>query len=162
VMYVQVAYPLLPVEPRKDPVARAYGWDALAEAAQEARVAAASGDGTVWVGANRYQDAAQLAFHLPDRPTVFLLNLTGWPSQYDFWPGFWDTARPGDALLLAMEESPETDEALALLRPHFDGLTREAEVALRRGGGIITERQVWVLHGWRGTWPEQGRPRGSR
>jgi 4-amino-4-deoxy-L-arabinose transferase-like glycosyltransferase len=155
VMYVQVGYPLLPVEPRKDPVARAHGWDTLAETAQQVRAQVAAGGAvTTWVGANRYQDAAQLAFHLPDQPTVFLLNLTGWPSQYDFWPGFWDRARPGDALLLVMEESPETDEALAILRPHFDGLTREAEVALRRGAGVISERQVWVLRGWKGSWPE--------
>lgn len=151
-IYVQSVHPLLPVAPRKDPMARGAGWDALAVAV--AGAAAGAGDGGVWVAANRYQDAAQLAFHLPANPTVFSLNLAGRPNQYDFWPAFAERAAPGHTLVLAHDEGERADEAIRRLRPHFDDVRQGERVELRRGEGVISTRRIWVLEGWRGSWPE--------
>ena len=51
--------PVFPLDAGRDPTARAYGWSDLASAVR----AASDGAGSrPWVAANRYQDAAELAF----------------------------------------------------------------------------------------------------
>jgi 4-amino-4-deoxy-L-arabinose transferase-like glycosyltransferase len=154
-LYVQALHPVLPVPPRKDPMARGYGWTTLAQAVQASLPPAASGDRTAWVATNRYQDAAQLAFHLPGNPVVFSLNLASRPNQYDFWPGFVERARPGDRLVLVLEDSDAGEGVIRLLNPHFDEVQIGAPVEMRRGGGLLGQRRIWHLEGWRGTWPEK-------
>jgi hypothetical protein len=62
ILYLQSLTPVFPVDPGRDPTARAYGWSDLASAVR----AASSGAGSrPWVAANRDQDAAELAFNLP-------------------------------------------------------------------------------------------------
>ena len=57
------------------------------------------------MAANRYQDAAELAFNLPGQPEVFSLNLGGRDNQYRYWPGFPERARAGDDLLLVLADA---------------------------------------------------------
>jgi hypothetical protein len=153
-IYAQSIHPVLPVPPRKDPMARGHGWDTLAESVRDATAAAGqAGSGTAWVAANRYQDASQLAFHLPGNPAVFSLNVVNRPNQYDYWPGFADRARPDDTLVLVLADGLESETVTRILRPHFREVRQGAEVELRRGGGLITTRRIWTLEGWRGSWP---------
>src|ERR1041384_1958341 len=62
-VYVQAIVPVLPVRPPRDPIARAFGWRELAQ-----RTAAAAKElpGRSWFGGDRYQEASELAFYLPD------------------------------------------------------------------------------------------------
>ncbi len=109
VVAVQAWRPVLPLEPRRDPIGRAYGWDALADATHAARRDPfLDGSADVWVAANRYQDASELAFHLPDQPTVFALNLASRRNQYDLWATAHDRMRTGDGLVVAFEATPRT------------------------------------------------------
>lgn len=78
--HLHVAWPFLPLEPARDPTAQLRHGPALAAIARsELRGEALP------VLANRYQEAALLAFYLPSRRVA---TLEGGPrkSQYDLWP----------------------------------------------------------------------------
>lgn len=160
VVYAHALFDVLPLVPRRDPIARAFGFDAMAAAMDGARAARqAAPPGTaprVWLGVDRYQDAAEAAFNLADHPEVFSLNLGGRPNQYDFWPGFADRARVGDDLVLAVDDPAEgPHEAVQRLARHFDAVNRGDRVELKRDADEppISVRRIWVLEGWKGTWP---------
>jgi hypothetical protein len=133
--------PLLPA--RADPLARAFGWDELARAvaADQARDGAVAP--RVWLAADRYQDAAELAFNLPGHPTVFSLNLAGRPNQYDLWPTARDSMRRGDALTAILDDVPDPPPPVARLSPHFSHVERGALVELHRGGHVVARRRLW-------------------
>lgn len=172
VVYAHALFDVLPLVPRRDPIARAFGFDALAAGMQAARASrqagiARAGDSTaatpargvtreVWLGVDRYQDASEAAFHLPDHPEVFSLNLGGRPNQYDFWPGFADRALAGDDLVLAVDDPEDrVHEAVVRLSPHFASVARGERVDLKRDEREppISVRRIWTLEGWKGTWP---------
>jgi hypothetical protein len=154
VIYAQAVEPFLPIPPAKDPIARAFGWNDLAMAADStARDATARSHTTTWLGGDRYQEAAELAVQLPSHPRTFATNLSGRPNQYDLWPGFPNVAHSGDNLLLALDESTELHSAVGALLPYFTGARRGELVVLRRGTGAITTRRLWLLVGWRTGWP---------
>jgi hypothetical protein len=153
-IYVQGLVPVLPVAPPRDPVARAFGWPDLARAADSTSSAVhAATNATVWIGADRYQEAAELALQSSAHPTTFATNLSGRPNQYDLWPRFSDVARPGDALVLVVDESADPHAAIVRLTPYFTSIVRGSLVVLRRASGEIGRRRVWTLVGWRGGWP---------
>jgi hypothetical protein len=110
------------------------------------------------VGADRYQDVSELAYHLPDRPDVFCVCLSGRRNHYELWPGFASRARPGDALVLALDERAEMHEDVTRLSPHFDRVTQGPVAPLLRGRDTVTVRRVWVLEGYRGGWPTRATP----
>ncbi|MBL0892660.1 MAG: glycosyltransferase family 39 protein [Gemmatimonadaceae bacterium] len=145
VVALQVATPVMPVPPRRDPIARAFGWDSLAAAVDRVRHDPWL-DGTVdrWVAANTYQDASELAFHLPDHPRVFSLNLATRTNQYDVWPNAWGRVRPGDALVLAIEATPKGDSLAAVVGQWFDETKPGGSVSLRRKDGEVTARRLWL------------------
>ena len=154
VIYLHAAFGILPLAPPRDPVARAAGWRELSERSIALqRQARPSAGGRTWLGADRYQDAAELAFHSPGHPLVFSLNLSGRGNQYDLWPGFADTARPGDALVLALDESAERPGSVVRLAPYFAAATPSELVELRNRRGVVTRRRLWLMTGWRGGWP---------
>lgn len=145
VVTVQAFTPILPVAPRKDPIARAHGWTTLADAVQAARQDPFL-DGTIdrWVAADRYQDASQLAFHLPDQPTVFSLNLGGRTNHYDLWPNAWQKVRPGDGLVVAFDADAKGDSLAAVVGSWFKETRQGALVSLQRNGGEVTTRRLWL------------------
>ncbi len=102
----------------------------------------------VWFAANRYQDASELAFHLPDHPEVFSLNIASRPNEYDIWPSFAERARPGDDLVLVLiPPAPgRPDTVIAALRTRF---TAAHHVATVRASSDLV-RDVWSMRGWRG------------
>lgn len=158
IVYAHALFDILPLAPRRDPIARAFGFDAMAAALQRAATAPSRGPAPAWFGTDRYQDAAEAAFHLPGHPHVFSLNLAGRGNQYDLWPGFPAVARQGDDLVLALDEVPGGEHAvLARLAPHFAGVERGELVELRRRAGEppVSLRRIWTLRQWRGGWPSR-------
>ena len=157
ILYVHALVPILPLPARRDPLARGAGWDGAARQVDAAR---ASAPGRAFVGADRYQDVSELAFHLPDHPQAFCVCLTGRHNQYELWPGFADVARPGDALVLLLDERREgvVHETAELLAPYFTSVTRGAPAPLLRGSDTVTVRRVWTLAGYRGGWPIRPSP----
>lgn len=149
-----IALPFLPIAPRKDPVSRAYGWDQLADAVATRRAATSTMAGQdVHTGAQRYQDAALIAFNDPSHPTVFGVNLLGRRNQYDLWPRITDTAQPGDVLLLVVSDTSLHPALVDSLRPHFGDALPEAPTVITRDGAPLGARRIWTLTAWRGTWP---------
>jgi 4-amino-4-deoxy-L-arabinose transferase-like glycosyltransferase len=155
-IYLQAFYPILPIPPAKDPVARAFGWRALAEAASRAtrtphaRIHPGS---RTWFAADRYQDASEMAYHSGDRLEAFALNIGGRPNQYDLWPGFPARAFPGDRLIVAVDETQGPHDTIKALAPYFDSVLRGELVELRRRDDLVGVRRLYVLDGWRGGWP---------
>lgn len=156
-VYVQALYPVLPVPPPRDPVARAFGYDAVAEAVQTSRRTAEREGvgGRIWLSADSYETASELTFHLPGHPLVFSVNVLGRPNQFDLWPDFPARAQPGDALLLVTGCGRAGSALVDRLSPHFHDVTAVERVARRRRRGEIAERCVNVLRGWDGGWPSR-------
>jgi 4-amino-4-deoxy-L-arabinose transferase-like glycosyltransferase len=145
VVAVQAWHPVLPLAPRKDPIARAYGWDTAAATVHRARRNPfLDGSVDIWVVANRYQDAAALAFHLPDQPTVFALNLASRRNQYDLWDVASDRVRPGDGVVAMFDADARGDSLARVVGGWFRDYRLADSVSLTRGGGEVARRRVWV------------------
>jgi dolichyl-phosphate-mannose-protein mannosyltransferase len=154
IVYVHALVPILPIAPGRDPVARAFGWSELARAADSAaRAATVTSRTTTWLGGDRYQEAAELAFHVESHPITFAINLTGRANQYDLWPRYPDRAHRGDNLLLVLDESDRPPGPIEQLAPFFASVQRGDRVMLRRGQSEIAARRLWLLFGWSGRWP---------
>ena len=158
-IYIQAIAPVLPITARDDPTARGTGWDSLAVHMQVLadRETARSG-ARVWLGGDRYQEASEIAFHLPSHPQTFSLNIEGRPNQYDLWPGFADVAHRGDDLMLAFEvqSADSVGPVVRRLHPYFDDARLVDVVDLRRGSEVRTRRRVWLLERWHASWPPKG------
>jgi hypothetical protein len=109
----------------------------------------------VFIGADRYQEASELAFHLPDHPEIFSLNLSGRPNQYDLWPSFPDRAQPGDSLILVVDDVTGIHPVAEALASHFSSMRQGGRISLSRDGELVKNLRIWLLDGWRGTWPKR-------
>lgn len=153
-IYLHAAFAILPLPPRKDPIGRAAGWDALAASVEDALGRDTLSPGArAWVAAERYQDASELAFHISSHPTTFSLNFSSRGNQFDLWPGFPQRAQRGDDLILALDETAGEHPTIAALAPCFRSFSRDSLVDLRSPQGPVSQRRVWVMHGWTGDWP---------
>jgi hypothetical protein len=155
VLYLHALVPILPLPARRDPIARSAGWSDLAARVDEARGAPSA---RVIIGAERYQDVSELAYHAAGRPHAVCTCLAGRRNQYELWPGFTESASRGDTLVLALDERPGVHEAVTRLEPYFDRVTRGVLAPLTRRGDTVTVRRVWVLAGYRGGWPTRATP----
>jgi hypothetical protein len=156
IIYLQGIFPILPIPPQKDPIGRAYGWRELTMRVDTAaRIASGETHSTTWLGGDRYQEASELALHWPTHPPTFALNLAGRPNEYDLWPQYPAVARPGDNLLLVLDESDVPHQAIVVLAAYFTEARRGELVTLSRGHGAITTRRIWILVNWHGGWPPQ-------
>ena len=155
VFYAHAIVPFLPVNPALDATGAGFGWDTLAAHVNAVR-ADAPRSASTWVGGERYQEASELAFHLADHPVTFAIDVQGRPNQYDLWPSFAARARIGDRLVLVLGlfTRADDDPVIAALAPHFERVSLREIVALRRGSTVRARRRIWVLDGWRGSWPE--------
>ena len=150
-IYVQALIPVLPVDARRDPIAQAHGWDDLAAAAVDARSGLSNlGCETVWIAANRYQEASQLAFHVPDRPTVFSLNVGRRSNQYALWPDFEDLATVGDCLVFVDIDHPGTHRLADRLAESFDSAADVGPRDRLRRDGVNASYRLWAFSGWTG------------
>lgn len=154
-IYGQALRPILPIPPHRDPVGKAAGWDSVSAAVERARASVASESAaTTWVAGDRYQEAALLSFHDGAHRAAFAVNLAGRRNQYDLWPGFAEHAAPGDNLVLVVDGTPEAHGAVRALEPYFNAMRPGELVHLRRGTGVVDDRRLWLLVGWRGGWPK--------
>jgi dolichyl-phosphate-mannose-protein mannosyltransferase len=142
-IYVQAVYPWLPLPRRSDPIAQAYGWEDLARAVTLTGRETDPPGRRIWLAADRYQDAAELAFHLAGHPTVFSLNLGGRSNQYDLWPTARDSLRLGDGLTVVLDDVDGTPPPAAKLAPHFARVDRGTRVEMRRRGQVVARRRLW-------------------
>ena len=94
-----------------------------------------------------------MAFHLPTYPTTFSLNFAGRSNQYVFWPGFAESARPGDDLVVVLDETAGTNPVVSRLAPYFRSFARDTLVDLRTRHGLVAQRRLWVMREWIGGWP---------
>jgi hypothetical protein len=106
-----------------------------------------------WVAGNTYQDASKLAFHLPDHPRVFALNLRSRDNQYSAWPGFPDLARRGDDLVFLLADRRDPPAAVSDLSHHFGRVRVVDSIAPTAERPEVPSRRVWLLEDWRGSWP---------
>ena len=175
IVYVHALHPILPLPARRDPLARSAGWERVAARLRAVRDSlGGSGAGSVgeqqshgtsgravWVGADRYQDVSELAYHsrraVADslRDVAFCICLGGRRSQYDLWPSFPERAKAGDALVLLLDQTAprEVHGTAAALAPYFTTLRRGTVAPLLRGGDTVSVRRLWILEGYRGGWP---------
>jgi hypothetical protein len=175
VVYVDAATLLAPrlgLRPGRDPVSKTYGWDAVANSVSEAvRLAQSSRRGEpeprrVWVAADRYQEAAQLAWGLRrtgfDTIRVFAANLGGRANQYDLWPAFRERAMIGDVLVLVLDDVADAEATepapVVALAPYFTRVDQGPPVVRTAHGLILGRQRAWLLRYWRGGWPGYSTP----
>ena len=160
IVYLHVVVPVLPLPAPRDPVAKAYGWEAVGAAIDRRSAwltSRASFGGTLFIAAERYQDAAELAFHVRGHPRVFALNLLGRPNQYDLWRTFPERASAGSSLLLVLDDESEEPPAIRKLSCCFH-IDQGESVALMRRGQVVTRKRLWLLSSWNGGWPRREQP----
>jgi hypothetical protein len=62
--------------------------------------------------------------------------------------------------VLALDDTEEMHPTLRQLEPHFAEVRRGAVIELRARRGVVARRRLWMLVGWRGSWPMQLSPPG--
>ena len=151
VIYVQALVPAIPIDARRDPIAQGHGWESLAGVTDDARARLLeAGCPSVHVAANRYQEASELAFHLPDHPSVFSLNVRRRSNQYAIWPGFEDTASVGDCLVFVDIDDGWARQIVEDLGARFGVTSEIGPTQRRRGSGVTADYRLWAFTGWKG------------
>ncbi|MDA1082302.1 MAG: glycosyltransferase family 39 protein [Gemmatimonadetes bacterium] len=163
IVYVHVVVPILPLPAPRDQVAKAFGWELVAATVQRKRVAIRPGRGApatevAFIAAERYQDAAELAFHLPDHPRVFALNLSGRANQYDLWEQYRDVAALGSTLILVLDDQRDEPRVIRKLACCFARIDESEGVSLMRGNSVVQRKRVWILSGKTDGWPSRDQP----
>jgi hypothetical protein len=102
------------------------------------------------VATNRYQEASELAFHLPDHPAVFSLNIQRRSNQYALWPGFEDTAEPGDCLVFVDIDDSGARRIADALGARFTDTAEVGAAQRMRGRGVTADYRLWSYTGWTG------------
>jgi 4-amino-4-deoxy-L-arabinose transferase-like glycosyltransferase len=150
--YLQMVTPVLPFQEQL--IRRGHGWDYVAQRVGNLRESIASRRGQrIWLTANTYQDASELAFHLPEHPTVLALNLRSRENQYSVWPGFPDLARRGDDLVLVLSNRPVSPGPISDLDPYFARVRVVDSTGPSAERPEVPKRRIWLLEDWNGSWP---------
>jgi len=105
---------------------------------------------SVHVATNRYQEASELAFHLPDHPDVFSLNVNRRSNQYALWPGFEETAIAGDCLVFVDIDDAGARRISERLGSRFGSVAEIGHTQRRRGTGVTADYRLWAFTGWTG------------
>jgi len=162
VIYIHVVTPILPLRADRDQVAKAYGWDVVAQAVDRNRdfflQRAAFGVSDLYVAAERYQDASELSYHLKGHPRVYSLNLQGRPNQYDLWKTFAESARVGASILLILDDEVGEPRIIKKLSCCFARGDMRESVTMLRDGAFIARKRIWYLGHWNGDWPPRAQP----
>jgi hypothetical protein len=162
IVYIHVLVPILPIPASRDPVAKAWGWELVGTTVDRKRAQVRQRPGLesapIFIAAERYQDASEVAFHLEDHPNVFSLNLTGRANQYDLWKQLPDTAPIGAALILVLDDEREEPRVIRKLSCCFTRIDESEGVTLMRRSQVITRKRIWILMGKRDGWPNRDQP----
>ena len=147
---------------RQDQIAKAFGWELLADKVDRRRAFVSNRQGVgrfnISFAAERYQDASELAFHMSEHPRVFSLNLTGRPNQYDLWGTFPERADVGSSLMLVLDDERTEPRVIRKLSCCFQRIDQGESVALVRGEDVAARKRLWFLQGWNGEWPRRDQP----
>jgi len=81
---VHIQRPILPLSPGNDPTEQTRGWKQWALAIDTVRKKT-NPDGSMPLCTNLYQDAAYLAFYMPDHPVTHALSVNSRQSQYSLF-----------------------------------------------------------------------------
>jgi len=150
VVVLQALWGIVPIPARRDPILRGAGWGALARDVVRLGASTPARDCPhARIAANRYQDASELAFHLPGRPTVLSLNIGSRANQYDLWPTLVRVAAPGDCVVLVADSTATENPLVVRAAASFDTARFLGYAHLRRGHEILGTREVWQLAGYR-------------
>jgi len=148
---VQALVPAIPIDARRDPIAQGHGWESLAEVTDGARNQLMdAGCPAVHVATNRYQEASELAFHLPGRPAVVSLNIRRRSNQYAIWPGFEDRASAGDCLVFVDIDDGWARQIVSDLGERFAATIEVGPTSRKRGRGVTADYRLWAFTGWTG------------
>lgn len=160
IVCIHAVYPIIPLRADRDQVAKAYGWELLAHVVDR-HIAAAQGRPAVgrelFVAAERYQDASELAYHLQSHPRVYSLNLMGRANQYDLWSTFDEFASPGAGMILVLDDEQGEPREIRKLACCFH-IDPGESVALMRGDSFVARKRLWFLSQWNGEWPLRAQP----
>jgi 4-amino-4-deoxy-L-arabinose transferase-like glycosyltransferase len=141
---IHALHPWLPLQPRRDPMAQAYGWDELAHGVEADDHRTVPPGVRVWIAADRYQEASELAWNLPQHPSVFSLELASRRNEFDYWPTASDSVRLGDALTVVLDETADDPVPVRRLAPFFAEVSRGALVEMHWGAGrVVARRRIW-------------------
>ena len=160
VVCIHAVYPIIPLRADRDQVAKAYGWELLASVVDrhvEAMPVRQSGNVEMYVAAERYQDASELAYYMKGHPRVYSLNLLGRANQYDLWTTFDERAGPGAGLILVLDDQKGEPREIRKLACCFH-IDPGESVALMRGDSPVTRKRLWFLSQWNGEWPQRSQP----
>jgi 4-amino-4-deoxy-L-arabinose transferase-like glycosyltransferase len=162
IVYVHVIVPIIPLPAPRDQVAKAFGWPLVAATVERKRAQVRQRPGfetaPIFIGAERYQDASEVAFHLADHPRLFSLNLTGRANQYDLWQQFNDAAPLGAILILVLDDQDEEPRVIRKLSCCFNRIDESEGVTLMRRNSVVTRKRIWILLGKRDGWPARDQP----
>jgi 4-amino-4-deoxy-L-arabinose transferase-like glycosyltransferase len=161
IVCVHAVFPIIPLRADRDQVAKAYGWELLGSVVDRhvdaAQARPSFGVGNLFVAAERYQDASELAYHMKEHPRVFSLNLLGRANQYDLWMTFNERATPGASLILVLDDEPGQPREIRKLACCFHVDPGES-VGLMRRDSFVARKRLWFLTNWTGEWPLRTQP----
>jgi len=148
-VYVWSVFPIVPIAARKDPMARGAGFRELGARVTQARDSLQTGRGTIYVAAQKYQDASELAYWMAGHPEVLSFNNGYRHNQYDYWPSLGALAMPSSSLILVGPADADslitTNPGLAALVPFYKTVTLIDVFSLRRGASVRERKRIWFL-----------------
>jgi 4-amino-4-deoxy-L-arabinose transferase-like glycosyltransferase len=160
IVCIHALYSIIPLRADRDQVAKAYGWELLGAVVDrhiEAVQGRPSAGNELYIAAERYQDASELAYHLTSHPRVYSLNLVGRSNQYDLWVTFNERAGLGAGMILVLDDQKGEPREIRKLSCCFHVDPGES-VALMRGDSFVTRKRLWFLSQWNGEWPARAQP----
>ena len=160
IVCIHAVHPVIPLRADRDQVAKAYGWELLASVVDrhlDPSMKRPSAGNDLYVAAERYQDASELAYHMKSHPRVYSLNLLGRANQYDLWTTFAEHAGAGSGMILVLDDEKGEPKEIRKLSCCFHIDSGES-VALMRGDDFVTRKRLWFLSQWNGEWPQRAQP----
>lgn len=144
VLFHHTAWVHLP--PKKDLLLRAQGWQDYAaqfeSLRREAQQAAGVSAPPLFLLANNYGTASELAFYLPGHPTLYLPHTEHVENQFSIWPGY-AVKKGSSALYLTDDPSPVLPPVLA---KEFGKAARWGNFWRKsQAGENVTRYYVWKL-----------------
>ena len=78
------------------------------------------------------------------------MNIRRRSNQYAIWPGFEETASPGDCLVFVDIDDGGARRIAEDLGDRFDSLTEIGPTQRKRGRGVTADYRLWGFTGWTG------------
>jgi dolichol-phosphate mannosyltransferase len=119
-VHVQVAWPIIRLPEKNDPLKKTYGYKELAEKLYNDYNEISDKRGVFWA-ARHYQTASLLSFYMPGQPEFYILINHESNKNYRFWKGY--EKFKGTQCLFVYNEPWEIDEMSKFFDSHDASLT---------------------------------------